>query len=107
MGDHRAVKDIALDLAPTGITANVVCPGSVNTPMAVNDELIKTFRPDLENPTMDDFRAEMSRFHPQRVPWVEPVDITRTVMHLASEAGRHVTGDVLTISAGMMARNSS
>lgn len=101
------IKDIALDLGRTGITANVVCPGSVDTPMAVNDKLVKAFLPDLENPTLDDFRVEMSRFHPQGVPWVEPVDVTRTVMHLASEAGRHVTGDVLTVSAGMMAQNSS
>ncbi|KAA1394284.1 mycofactocin-coupled SDR family oxidoreductase [Aeromicrobium ginsengisoli] len=101
------IKDIALDLAPTGITANVVCPGSVDTPMAVNDKLVKAFLPASSNPTMEEFRVEMAKFHPQRVPWVEPVDISRTIMHLASDAARYVTGDVLTVSAGMMAKNSS
>jgi SDR family mycofactocin-dependent oxidoreductase len=101
------VKDIALDLASTGITANVVCPGSVNTVMAVNDSLIRAFRPDLAEPTLDDFKAEMAKFHPQGVPWVEPVDVSEAVLFLASDAARHITGEVLSVSAGMMAQNSS
>ena len=101
------IKEVALDLARTGITANAVCPGTVNTVMAVNDELIRAFRPDLDQPTLEDFKVEMAKLHPQGISWIEPLDVTRTVMHLASEAGRHVTGDVLTVSGGMMAQNSS
>lgn len=100
-------KDAALDLAPHGITVNVVCPGSVNTPMAVNDHLVRTFLPDRDKPTLEEFAAKMSEFHPQGVPWVEPEDVSAVVLFLASDAARHITGDVVTVSAGMMAQNSS
>jgi SDR family mycofactocin-dependent oxidoreductase len=101
------IKDIAIDLAKEGITANVVCPASVNTVMAVNDEQIHAFRPDLEHPTLEDFKERMSRFHPQGVAWVEPEDISAVVLFLASDQARRITGDVLTVSAGMMAMNSA
>lgn len=100
-------KNAALDLAPHGITVNVVCPGSVNTAIAVNDHLMRAFLPDISNPTLDDFAAKMREFHPQGVPWVEPEDVSAMVLFPASDAARHITGDVFTVSAGMMAQNSS
>jgi SDR family mycofactocin-dependent oxidoreductase len=100
-------KDAALDLAPHGITVNVVCPGSVNTPMAVNEHLMRAFLPDRAEPTLAEFAAKMAEFHPQQVPWVEPEDVSAAVLFLASEQARHITGDVVTVSAGMMAQNSS
>lgn len=101
------IKDMAIDLARTGITANVVCPASVNTTMAVNDEQIHAFRPDLEHPTLEDFKERMARFHPQGVAWMEPEEISALVLFLASDQARHITGDVMTVSAGMMAMNAA
>ncbi|RLV47448.1 NAD(P)-dependent oxidoreductase [Nocardioides mangrovicus] len=100
-------KDVALDLAPFGITVNVVCPASVNTVMAVNDHLVHAFLPDREEPTLEEFEAEMAKLHPQQVPWVEPEDVSAAVLFLASPEARHITGEVMTVSAGMMAQNSS
>lgn len=100
------VKDAAIDLAPHGITVNAVCPTNVDTPMAVNDDVAQAFNPELEHPSREDLAAKMSRMHPLRVPWVECADVSRTVMHLASDDARYVTGDVLTVSAGLMTQNS-
>ncbi|MFT3866543.1 MAG: TIGR03617 family F420-dependent LLM class oxidoreductase [Solirubrobacterales bacterium] len=99
------VKDAAIDLAREGITVNAVCPCSVDTPMAVNDHAVKTFRPDLDDPQMSDLEEVMSRFHPQGIPWVEPADVTATVVFLAGAGARYITGDVFTVGAGMMAMN--
>ena len=107
MGVIGLAKDAALDLAPHGITVNVVCPGSVNTPMAVNEHLVRAFLPDRAEPTMAEFAAKMSEFHPQGIPWVEPEEVSAAVLFLAPDAARHITGDVMTVSAGMMAQNSS
>jgi SDR family mycofactocin-dependent oxidoreductase len=99
------VKDAAIDVARKGITINAVCPCSVDTPMAVNDDAVRTFRPDLDDPQMSDLEEVMSRFHPQGIPWVEPADVTATVVFLAGEGARHITGDVFTVGAGMSAMN--
>lgn len=99
-------KDAALDLAPHGITVNVVCPGSVNTPMAVNEHLMRAFLPQRAEPTMAEFAAKMAEFYPPQVPWVEPDDVSAAVLFLASDDARHITGEVMTVSAGMAAQNS-
>ena len=50
------IKSVALELAPYGVTANVVCPSTTSTPMIHNDTWYKTFRPDLDQPTREDVR---------------------------------------------------
>ena len=47
-------KSAAIEVAPHGITVNVICPTNVATDMIQNSAAYKLFRPDLENPTRED-----------------------------------------------------
>ena len=43
------VKSVALEVAAHGITANVVCPATVDTPMVHNEALYGLFAPDIDD----------------------------------------------------------
>jgi SDR family mycofactocin-dependent oxidoreductase len=94
------VHDLARELAPRSIRANVVHPTNVNTDMLQSDPMYRSFRPDLENPTREDATPA---FHVQQampIPWVEPVDISNAVLFLASDEARYVTGMQMRVDAG-------
>jgi SDR family mycofactocin-dependent oxidoreductase len=94
------VHDLARELAPRMIRANVVHPTNVNTDMLQSEPMYRSFRPDLENPTKEDATPA---FHVQQampIPWVEPVDISNAVLFLASDEARYVTGMQLRVDAG-------
>jgi SDR family mycofactocin-dependent oxidoreductase len=97
------IKSVALEVASFGITANAICPAAVNTPMMRNQAMYRLFRPDLENPTLDDCLPAFKEQTPMRVPWVEPEDISNAVLYLASDAARFVTGTTLSVAAGAAA----
>jgi (+)-trans-carveol dehydrogenase len=94
------MKTLANEVAEHRIRVNAVVPGTVLTPMAMNEPAYKLFRPDLERPTLDDVRDAMQSMHALPVPWLEPVDVSNAVLWLSSEEARYVTGVVLPIDAG-------
>jgi SDR family mycofactocin-dependent oxidoreductase len=94
------VHDLARELAPRSIRANVVHPTNVNTPMLQSEPMYRSFRPDLENPTREDATPAFGSQQAMPVPWVEPVDISNAVVYLASDLGRYVTGTQLRVDAG-------
>jgi len=94
------MHDLARELAPRQIRANVVHPTNVNTDMLQSEPMYRSFRPDLEHPTREDATPA---FHVQQampIPWVEPVDISNAVLFLASDEARYVTGMQLRVDAG-------
>ncbi len=99
------VKSVALEVAAYGITANVVCPSSVNTPMMLNDGAYRLFRPDLAAPTLEDARPAFTAVNVIPVPWAETADISAAIAFLASDDARFITGAALSVSAGVNARN--
>jgi SDR family mycofactocin-dependent oxidoreductase len=96
------VKTVALETATDGVTANVVCPASVGTPMVLNEHSFRTFRPDLDEPTADDAIERHQRLNPMGVAWLEPEDVTRAVMYLVTDRGR-TTGTVVEVNLGTTA----
>jgi SDR family mycofactocin-dependent oxidoreductase len=96
------VKTVALETAPHGITANVVCPTTVATPMVLNDRTFALFCPGIEHPTEDDVRPRMAATNPMGAAWLEPEDVTRAVMYLVTDPGQ-TSGAVLDVSLGMSA----
>ena len=50
----------------------MICPSTVATPMVLNDALYRLFRPDLENPTVDDAAEAFTRMNPLGEPWADP-----------------------------------
>jgi SDR family mycofactocin-dependent oxidoreductase len=96
------VKTFALETAGTGITANVVSPSNVHTPMVVNDYNLRRFLPDLEHPTEADLVPHMTAMNPVGLPWVEPEVISRAVLYLVLDEG-FTTGTVLEVNLGTTA----
>jgi SDR family mycofactocin-dependent oxidoreductase len=95
------MRTFALELAPEFIRSNAVLPGTVNTPMVQNLRHFKKFRPDLENPTLED-TVEVSRaLNAIPVPWLESEDVSNAVLWLASDESRYVTGVAIPLDAGM------
>jgi NAD(P)-dependent dehydrogenase (short-subunit alcohol dehydrogenase family) len=82
-------KSLALDLAPAGITANVVAPGWFDSPMA---EGWKS-RPKL---------ADSITGHTALARWGAPTDLAGAYQFLASDAAAFITGAVLTVDGGYL-----
>jgi SDR family mycofactocin-dependent oxidoreductase len=87
-------KSVALEVAKEGITINVVCPSTTQTPMVQPD-------PDAEVP--DDLVKRFLRTNPIPIPWLQPEDVTRAVLYLVSDPGV-ITGSVIEIGLGSSAR---
>ncbi|MEM8551872.1 MAG: 3-oxoacyl-ACP reductase FabG [Pseudomonadota bacterium] len=79
-------KSIAREVANRGITANVVAPGYIETPMT--DGL------------PDDTRAAILANIPQGEIG-RPADVAAAVIYLASDEARYVTGQTLHVNGGM------
>ena len=94
------VHDLATELAPRGIRANVIHPTNCNTDMLQSEPMYRSFRPDLEHPTRADAEPVFGIQQAMRVPFIEPEDISNAVLWLASEEARYVTGMQLRVDAG-------
>lgn len=82
-------KGLALDLAPAGITVNVVAPGWFDSPLA------EGWKHNAE------LSAEITGHTAQR-RWGSPVDLTGAYLFLASDASAFVTGTVLSVDGGYL-----
>jgi SDR family mycofactocin-dependent oxidoreductase len=89
-------KSWAIELAPYGVRVVSIHPTGVNTPM--NDGLAE-----LEGVTPREI-GERSAGNLLPVPWIEPEDVARAVVYLASDAARFVTGSQFVIDAGLLTR---
>jgi SDR family mycofactocin-dependent oxidoreductase len=93
---------IAAQLAPRSIRANVIHPTNCNTPMLNSEPMYKQFRPDLEHPTRDDALPAFPMMQSMPVPYVEPDDVSNMVCFLASDESRYLTGSQFNVDAGAM-----
>jgi SDR family mycofactocin-dependent oxidoreductase len=100
------VKSVAAEGAAHGVRANAVCPTSVGTDMIFNRPFEELFLPDLEAPTPQQVRDAYQALHPIPVPWLEPSDVSRVVLFLASDQARYITGEALSIAAGWNAKHA-
>jgi len=98
------IHELALNLAPRNIRANVVHPTNCNTAMLQSDPMYKAFRPDLENPTREDAELAFPGQQAMSIPYIEPVDVSHAVVYLASDEARYVTGVQLRVDAGSYLR---
>lgn len=94
------VHDLALTLGPHMIRVNGVHPTNCNTDMLQHEDMYKAFRPDLEHPTKEDAALAFPALNVMPTPWVEPADISQTVVFLASDESRWVTGQFIAVDAG-------
>ena len=94
------VHDLAVVLAPKGIRANAVHPTNVNTDLMHNDVMYKTFRPDLDAPTLEDVLPAFPAMTATGDPYIEPEDVADTVVFLLSDESKFVTGMQMRVDAG-------
>jgi SDR family mycofactocin-dependent oxidoreductase len=89
VGLMRAYANV---LAPYRIRCNTIHPTGVNTPMIVNAEFGEFAR------VLPEFAEAMRNALP--VPMIEPADISNSILHLCSDAGRYITGTTMPVDAG-------
>jgi NAD(P)-dependent dehydrogenase (short-subunit alcohol dehydrogenase family) len=82
-------KSLALDLAPAGITVNVVAPGWFDSPLADG------WKGDAE-------RSAVITGHTAQRRWGATTDLAGAYQFLASDASAFVTGTVLTVDGGYL-----
>ncbi|MHA7649860.1 mycofactocin-coupled SDR family oxidoreductase [Mycobacterium sp. ML4] len=87
-------KSVALEVAKEGITVNVICPTTTQTPMV---------QPAGGDDVPDDLVRRMMRANPIPQPWLQPEDVSRGVVYLVTDPGV-ITGSVLEIALGGSAR---
>jgi NAD(P)-dependent dehydrogenase (short-subunit alcohol dehydrogenase family) len=106
------IKTAALELARDGITANIVAPTSVDTPLYRSDPQYRDMLPDLYAQNLS--FAERDRqvgewvaanFNAIPVPYVQPEDIANATVFLTTERARYITGEVLDVAAGANAHH--
>jgi SDR family mycofactocin-dependent oxidoreductase len=98
------MRALALELAPHMIRVNSVHPTQVDTDMIQNEGIYGLFRPDLENPTREDFTPASQETNALPIPWVEPVDISNALLFLTSDEARYITGVALPVDAGCVCK---
>jgi len=95
------VRTLSQEYGSERIRVNCIAPSTVDTPMAVNDEVKRIFLPGVEEPTMAEFEAAATTIHPLPTPWLEPIDISNALLFLASDEARYITGITLPVDAGL------
>jgi len=88
-GVAALAKGLALDLAPVGITVNVVAPGWFDSPLTAS----WMSRPVLAAGILD---------HTAQGRWGDATDLAGAYLYLASDASAFVTGTVLTVDGGYL-----
>ena len=96
------MKTLAQELAPHSIRVNTVNPTQVDTDMIQNEMMYHLFRPDLENPTKEQFAEASAATILLPIDWVESIDVSNAVLFLASDEARYITGISLPIDAGAL-----
>ena len=98
------MRSLAKELAPYNVRVNTVHPTNVDTPMIQNPLVRGKFRPDLENPTREEFAAAAMTMNMLAIPWIEPVDVANAALFLSSDEARYITSVALPVDAGSSSR---
>jgi NAD(P)-dependent dehydrogenase (short-subunit alcohol dehydrogenase family) len=95
------IKSVAKEVGGKGITANYVVPNSVGTRMIRNDAIYRLMSPD--NPTEEASLPAYSAMNAIPMPWIEPADVSKVVLFLASDDARYTTGTAMEVDLGATA----
>ncbi|MCP1200566.1 SDR family NAD(P)-dependent oxidoreductase [Notoacmeibacter sp. MSK16QG-6] len=88
-------QHIAAENAPFGVRANVILPGLIDTPMAIERRAAESGR------SREDIRAERDALVPMG-HMGEAWDVANAAVFLASDEARYVTGVLLPVDGGLL-----
>jgi len=88
-GVMQLAKAMALELAPTGVTVNLIAPGTIET------DLNRAYLAEAGNR-----RAKLGLIPMDRIG--RPEDVAGAAVYLASEAAAYVTGATIVVDGGLM-----
>jgi SDR family mycofactocin-dependent oxidoreductase len=88
------MRTLANSLASKNIRVNTVHPTGVNSPMIANEAFGRYVQ------EFPEIAANLQNPLPVPNGLLEPSDVTDTIMHLVSDAGRYVTGQTVVVDAG-------
>jgi len=95
------VKSLAKEVGEHGITANYVTPNGVGTAMIRNPAIYKLMSPD--DPTEEGALPGYAAMNAIPVPWIEPEDVSKIVLFVASEEAQYMTGSAVKVDLGATA----
>jgi 3-oxoacyl-[acyl-carrier protein] reductase len=85
-------RSLAVELGPTGVTANCVCPGPINTGMTA-------VIPDEHKQVFAKRRTALRRYG-------EPEEVAQMTVSLLLPAASYITGAVVVVDGGLTIRNA-
>ena len=88
-GLKMMMRNLAIELAPLGITVNNVAPGAIETP--INQKLLSD--PKLLNPLLDNIPLHRLG---------KPRDVAHVTAFLASEEADYITGATIVVDGGLL-----
>jgi len=94
------VKSLAQELAPSGITVNSICPGSIKTSMQ-DREVQWAAEIRGAGATPDSIREEMANFTPLGRIGL-PEDVAKVAVFLASDDAAFMTGQAINVTGGQI-----
>lgn len=100
-GVNGLVKTIAIEVAQEGITANTVSPGNVATDMIFNESMYAAVDPD--EPTKEHLEEAFATLTAQPGGWMDPEEISKAMLYVASDDAGRMTGSMLIVDMGMTA----
>jgi SDR family mycofactocin-dependent oxidoreductase len=93
-------KNVALELGPSGVRCNVICPGVIDTPM-VDNQAARAAHTGSPDGTREDLLNAVYHFHLLKGTTVMPPEVIADAgVFLNSPLARTVTGAVLPVDAG-------
>jgi NAD(P)-dependent dehydrogenase (short-subunit alcohol dehydrogenase family) len=89
---HGMTRSLALEFAPQRLRVNCIAPGFVRTPMFEKTEQLWD----------EDQKKAVEDLHP--LGFGTPEDVANAVAFLAADTGRWITGSILVVDGGYLAR---
>ncbi len=98
------MRTAANELAAHNIRVNTIHPTNVRTPMIDNPHSARIFSPDLPDPVLEDGIEALTSVNLMPVPWIDSSNVADAVVFLAGDASAFITGAMLPVDAGSLAK---